>query len=137
MATAASMEPHEFISALWHLQSRKLLRFTTNTPSICVQFKDLWTSKDSQDAFIQSLFETLNTKLEFLENARVVKLDELYDMIHTESKTIDEWNQQPIFYRPETFITKIREYFNGLEDTQPTQKWGFRDTQLVQKQKER
>ena len=58
-------------------------------------------------------------------------------MLHQGSRTIDEWHQSPKNYRDEDFISKINHYFASPIEPQATQKWGFRDPVLIEKQKER
>lgn len=143
VAMDASISPREFVSSLWSLQAKKLLRFSSRERyQYAISLFDFKTQQE-YDEFIENLCADLMQRLQSLENVRILKLDELYDALSKYS-TDPEIEDAGVDYSVPKLRFKegILAYFSRVQEMETlessaNQKWGFRDDVLIAKQRER
>ncbi|KAI8915057.1 hypothetical protein BC831DRAFT_533071 [Entophlyctis helioformis] len=144
VAQSIGMEPQDLVSQLWRLQSDKQLKFSGTNRAFHILVHQDWTTPNDRQAWLESMRDMLTAKMSTLETASVRKLDSFYATLYSVASDslldgVEEAQADGVSPTQRVLMDKIAEYFTIGDEGSGTasidSKWGFRDPELVEKQR--
>ncbi|KAH6571339.1 hypothetical protein BASA62_003924 [Batrachochytrium salamandrivorans] len=158
VAKAANMEPQDISSELWKLQMGKQLKFNSGDKAFNIMINIAWENGDERQEYLDKLCDALFKKMIAIEATSVWKLDYLYETLHSSTHDSLDVDMDPVqeldhsheanidndlpLRTPPLLQTPLMDsvvaYFRLPEmkrDQLEGSKWGFRDPEIIEKQK--
>ncbi|KAL5035021.1 hypothetical protein BDV3_004500 [Batrachochytrium dendrobatidis] len=157
VAESAGVEPSTVATELWKYQASKELKFNSGDKAFNILVNRAWTDANEKQAFLDGLCDSLFKKMSAIESASAWKLDYLYETLYAairdpldmdtslpsnsitnESESAANTLAESLPIAQQTLMNSIMLYFQLPEigkDQLEGDKWGFRDPELIEKQK--
>ena len=141
------MTVQEMTAELKKLQAEKRLKYSTDVKAFHVRPNVCLTRATQRQSYLEGLRDELIEKMNRLEMQFVWKLDKLYEMLREAATSIGKLNDTDVTTTSdsidanaslacnEALTRRIESYFEETVDIQcqDTNKWGFRDPELIEK----